>query len=74
MKSSYQRLKDRIAELKEENSALYAEIRVMIRFPNSAQAALLKARYNIQYELEAMAWAGKVPMVTSEGSTTVKVK
>jgi hypothetical protein len=73
MKSSYQRLKDRIAKLEEENSALYADIRMIVKFPHNPASSMLKARYNLKYQLEAMAWAGKVPMVTSEGSTTVKV-
>lgn len=73
MKSSYQRLKDRIADLEEENSALYADIRVLVKDPDSHEASLLKVKYEFYYSTEDMLWYGDYPVVTSEGSTTVKV-
>lgn len=65
MKSSYQRLKDRVEDLEKKNSALYADIRVLVKEPESIECVNIKLRYEFMFASEDALWNGSV---TSEES------
>ena len=58
MKSSYRKLKDKIAALEEDKMYMYRDIRAILKYPDSGQTAQIKWQYAVMFDIEEITFWG----------------